>query len=105
MSDDDIADIFAGLGPVTIRKLFGGKGIYHRGVIVAIELGEELMLKGDADTAPLFEQGGARRWTYQGKRTKPVAMPYWSIPEEAFDDPDMMTRWTRLAYAAAQRAK
>jgi DNA transformation protein len=31
-------------------------------------------------------------------------MPYWSIPEDAFDDPDEMARWVRLAYEAALRS-
>jgi DNA transformation protein len=31
-------------------------------------------------------------------------MPYWSIPDDAFDDPDIMARWVRLAYEAAVRA-
>ena len=28
-------------------------------------------------------------------------MPYWYIPDEAYDDPDQMARWVRLAYEAA----
>jgi DNA transformation protein and related proteins len=31
-------------------------------------------------------------------------MPYWSIPEDAFDNPDIMARWVQLAYEAALRA-
>jgi DNA transformation protein len=31
-------------------------------------------------------------------------MPYWSIPDEAFDDPDMMARWVKLSYEAALRS-
>jgi DNA transformation protein and related proteins len=38
MDDAAIRDMFAGLGPVTIRRMFGGKGIYHDGIIVALEI-------------------------------------------------------------------
>jgi DNA transformation protein len=31
-------------------------------------------------------------------------MPYWTIPEDAYDDPDQMARWVRLAYEAALRS-
>jgi DNA transformation protein and related proteins len=34
-----------------------------------------------------------------------VKMPYWSIPEPAWDDPDEMARWVGLAYEAALRSK
>lgn len=104
MTREDIEDVFRALGEVSIRRMFGGKGIYHRGLIVAVELGDELRLKADAVSAPAFEAAGARRWTYEGKAGKPVLMPYWSIPDEAFDDPDLMADWVRLAYEAALRA-
>jgi len=101
----EIEDLFSGLGPVTIRRMFGGKGVYHQGLIVAIELRDELLLKADAVSAPDFAAAGARQWAYEGKKSgKPVLMPYWSIPVDAYDDPDVMARWTRLAYEAALRA-
>ncbi len=103
MDNEAIREIFQGLGEVSIRRMFGGKGIYHLGRIIAIELGGEIMLKGDAVTAPQVEAAGGRRWTYEGKKGKPVAMPYWSIPESAYDDPDEMAAWVRLAYEAALR--
>jgi DNA transformation protein len=104
MDKASIEETFASLGPVTIRRMFGGKGVYHRGLIIAVEVRGELLLKGDAVSAPALEAAGARRWAYEGKRGKPVNMPYWSIPEDAFDDPDLMARWVRLAYEAAARS-
>lgn len=104
MDRDEIEEMFAALGPVGIRRMFGGKGIYHQGRIVAIELRGEIMLKADALTAPAFEAAGATRWAYPGKRGQPVLMPYWSVPADAFDDPETMAHWVRLAFAAAARA-
>ncbi|MEN3145910.1 TfoX/Sxy family protein [Neorhizobium sp. IRAMC:178] len=104
MDNSDIEDMFEGLGPVSIRRMFGGKGIYHDGLIVAIDLRGEIMLKVDAVSAPEFEAAGARQWSYEGKKGKPVLMPYWSVPEDAFDDPDEMRKWVRLAFDAAVRA-
>ena len=84
--------------------MFGGKGIYHRGRIVAVQIRGEMRLKGDEITAPALEAAGATRWTYEGRKGTPVKMPYWSVPAEAFDDPEEMTRWVRLAHEAAARA-
>lgn len=102
MDDEAIRDIFAGLGPVTIRRMFGGKGVYHGGLIVGVEVDGDILLKADATTAPDFAAEGSTQWTYEGKK-KPVAMPYWSIPDQALDDPDELQRWTRKAYEAAVR--
>ncbi|WEX75886.1 TfoX/Sxy family protein [Sinorhizobium numidicum] len=104
MDNTAIEEMFETLGPVKIRRMFGGKGIYLEGVIFALEVDGEILLKGDAQSAPEFEEAGSRQWTYDGKG-KPVKMPYWSIPDSALDDPDEMARWARTAYEAALRAK
>jgi DNA transformation protein len=104
MDQTEIEDMFSALGAVTIRRMFGGKGVYHRGLIVAVEARGEMLLKADAVSAPEFEAAGARRWAYEGRAGKAVQMPYWSIPEDAFDDPDVMAHWVRLAYQAALRS-
>ena len=104
MDNDAIHDMFEGLGPVTIRRMFGGKGIYHQGSILALEVDGEILLKADAKSADAFLAAGSRQWVYEGKN-KPAKMPYWSIPDEALDDPDEMKKWVMLAWEAALRAK
>lgn len=105
MDNLDIEEMFSALGPVTIKRMFGGKGVYHQGRIIALDFRDEILLKADTVSAPVFEAAGARRWAYEGKTGKPVFMPYWSIPEEAFDDPDVMAHWVRLAFEAALRTE
>lgn len=104
MDRDGIEEMFQALGPVTIRRMFGGKGIYHQGHILALDFRDEILLKADSVSAPDFEAAGCRQWTYEGKKGTPVKMPYWSVPEAAFDDPDEMAIWVRRAYEAALRA-
>ncbi len=104
MDNRDIEEMFSSLGPVTVKRMFGGKGIYHGGRIVAVEVRGEMLLKADSVSAPAFEAAGARRWIPEGKAGRRVAMPYWSVPEDAYDDPDEMAGWVRLADEAARRA-
>lgn len=104
MDRDGIEEMFQALGPVTIRRMFGGKGIYHQGRILALDFRDEILLKADSVSAPDFEAAGCRQWTYEGRKGTPVKMPYWSVPEAAFDDPDEMAIWVRRAYEAASRA-
>lgn len=96
--------MFASLGPVTIKRMFGGKGIYHQGLIIALEVDGEILLKADDRSKDIFAESGARQWSYQGK-AKPVVMPDWSSPDAASDDPDEMAAWVRMAYDAAVRSK
>lgn len=104
MDNIEIEEMFAGLGEVSIRRMFGGKGVYHQGLIIGVVFKDEMLLKTDAETGPLFAEAGARRWAYEGKSGRPAKMPYWTIPDDAYDDPDQMAHWVRLAYEAALRA-
>jgi DNA transformation protein and related proteins len=104
MDDATLEELFASLGSISIRRMFGGKGIYSDGRIIAVVLDGELFLKTDQDTAARFEAAGSRRWTYAREDRSPVAMPYHSLPDEALDDPDIMAEWARLAVDAAERA-
>jgi len=93
MDNERIAELFDSLGPVTITRLFGGKGIYHHGVIVAIVLRGELMLKGDDEVG---RNTGGRKQPLDlfGKRHgRTVAMPYWTVPKAPWTIPDEMAVW------------
>lgn len=61
MDDETIRDLFSAIGLVTIRRMFGGKGIYRDGLIFALVVRGELLLKADAQTAPAFAEAGCRQ--------------------------------------------
>ncbi|MFS2326615.1 MULTISPECIES: TfoX/Sxy family protein [Brucella] len=105
MDDETLRELFTGLGAISIRRMFGGKGVYHQGLIIALVVRDELLLKADAQSATAFIDAGSRQWAYDSKKSgKPVAMPYWSVPDDAFDDPEIMTDWAKLAFAASLRS-
>ena len=97
-----VRDLFAGVGPITTRKMFGGLGIYHDGTIFAILMSDgALRLKGAGEMAATFEAEGWERWTYQRDGSDTVAaMPYWSLPDDLLDDPDAASAWARRALDA-----
>lgn len=99
-----LEDLFAGFGPVTIRNMFGGGGVYHDGVMFALIASDTLYLKADEITRADFEAEGMKPFTYTGKG-KPVAMSYWELPEVLYDDPDAFAQWARKAFDVALAAK
>ena len=104
VSDEEIAfvrDLFAGLGPVTTRKMFGGLGIYSEGTIFAIMMSDgTLKLKGAGDMPAAFDAAGWAPWTYVRKDGAASSMPYWTIPDSLIDDPDAVCDWARRSLAA-----
>jgi DNA transformation protein len=105
MADDFIEylkELFADLGDISARAMFGGYGLYHEGVIFGIVIDEAVYLKVDAETKADFEAAGCAPCIYDMKG-KPLEMSYWSVPAEAMDSPQAMRPWARRAYEAALR--
>ena len=100
-SDIDFArELFSGMGDVTTRKMMGGLCLYHDGTIFAIVNPDgSIWLKGGGAFGAVLEAEGSTRWTYTRKDGSQTAMPYWSLPGEAIDDPDAACDWARRALA------
>jgi len=103
--DDFIAylhELLEPLGKVSARAMFGGHGVYVDGIIIGIVVEGRLYLKADALTEPRFVATGNAPFMYASPKG-PMAMSYWSVPEEALDSPEAMGPWARLALEAARR--
>jgi DNA transformation protein len=100
-----VQELFAPLGGVSVRPMFGGAGVYSRGVMFALIDDDTLYLKADAESKKAFEARGCEAFVYDSKG-KPVQMSYWKLPAELVDDADEAVKWaqTALAIAKAQKA-
>jgi DNA transformation protein len=105
MDPDFLRDLFQSAGPITIRTMFGGQGIYAQKRIFAVVLSDgRLFVKGDHQSGPVYEDRAMVRWTYTNTKSgKPSSMPYWQVPDSAFDNPDEMRELTGIALATAKR--
>ena len=101
---DHCLELFAPLGCVRAKRMFGGHGFYCDDIFFALVGGERLYLKVDALTQPAFASAGCEPFVYSTK-TGATAMGYWSAPDEAIESPALMQPWARQALAAALRAR
>ncbi len=99
--DEEFAkELFSGLGVVTTRRMMGGLCLYLDGIIFSIVHGDgSIWLKGAGTMVDELEAAGSQRWTYQRNGGRVTAMPYWSLPEPALDDPTIACDWARRALA------
>ncbi|PVE23207.1 competence protein TfoX [Microvirga sp. KLBC 81] len=104
MDAEAIREIFQAFGPVSIRRMFGGQGIYREGVMFALEDEGELYLKVDDESVGRFRDLGSRPFSYQTKDGRTTIMSYWLMPESALDDPDEAAELARMAFGSALRA-
>lgn len=101
---DFVAELFAPLGGVAVRRMFGGAGVYSRGVMFGLVANDTLYLKADVETKADYEAYGMGPFVYDGKG-KPIAMSYWQLPAEVVDDPDQAVVWARKALGVARAQK
>jgi DNA transformation protein len=104
MDRDFLIELFAGFGPVTIRRMFSGFGISADGINFALALRGGLYLRADEQTIPRFEAERSKPFQYQTRAKTVTVGSYWTLPERLYDDPEEMTDWARASLAAAQRA-
>jgi len=102
---EHIKGLFAPFGEITIRKMFGGAGVYCDGAIFAITGDEGLWLKVDDVSRAEFKAAGLQPFTYNFGDGKTGQMSYYTAPEEIYDDHEALTHWTALALGAARRAR
>ena len=109
MDPDFIRDLFAPFGPVTVRRMFSGAGIFSEGLMIGLIVREVIYLKTDDTNLADFEREGSQPFTYtRGKKTgRPSkhALPYWRLPERLYDDPDELAVWAGRALAIAERKR
>ncbi|MFQ5562162.1 MAG: TfoX/Sxy family protein [Parvularculaceae bacterium] len=102
---DYAKDLFAPFGDISIRRMFGGAGVYCDGAFFAIIANDEIFFKADDVSREEFEARGLGRFTFEMKDGRIESMSYYNAPEEIFDDADELKRWTDFALGAAFRAK
>jgi DNA transformation protein len=103
MDAEAIRDLFDPVARISLKRMFGGHGVYLDGVMIAIEADGVIWMKVDQQTLPAFTARGLKPFTY-AKNGKPYEMSYRELPDTAFDDRDELGQWVRLAREAAIRA-
>ncbi|SRR5690606_9277952 len=97
----EIIELF---GPVTVRKMFGGYGVYHKGVMFALVADDVLYLKADEKNSDYFWKAGLNQFEYD-KNGKVVKMSYYQAPDEIMEDREAAALWARCSYEAALRVQ
>ena len=98
-----VVDLMQLMGPVQVRAMFGGYGIFLGELMFGLIKDNSLYLKADKQTENDFIDKGLEPFTYikKGKRLK---MSYYQAPEETLEDSNEMITWANRAYNTALRA-
>jgi DNA transformation protein len=103
MDAETIHELFREFGPVSVRRMFGGQGIFVDGQMIALVARDVIHLKADAETIPAFEAEGLGAFTYATKNGEHQLTSYWRMPERLYDDAEELAEWARRAHSVAMR--
>ena len=94
-----VLDQLEELGDVTPRSMFGGVGLYHRGVFFGILARDTIYMRVDDRNRPAYEDAGMKAFKpYPGRGG---TMRYYAVPLEVLESPIDLAEWARQAIAAA----
>lgn len=99
-----LKEMLSSFGSVQARRMFGGYGLFHEGLMFGLVADETLYLKTDEINRPDFVARNLPPFEYN-KRGKMIQMSYSLAPAEILEDPEQAKLWASRAFAAAQRAK
>jgi DNA transformation protein len=92
----------ADLEDVVARAMFGGVGLYQRGVFFGIIARDTLYLKVDEVNRSDYEESGSHPFKPYPDRAG--TMQYYAVPVGVLESSMALTDWARKAVAAARRA-
>lgn len=100
-----LEDVFSAVPDTSIRKMFGGVGLFRHGLMFGLALSDgRIALKADDQTKQTFIDESCEEWGYERKDGKRTQMGYWYMPERLIDDPDELCEWSMKALDVAVRA-
>ncbi len=100
---DRFSDLFQPFGRISVRRMFGGEGLFVDGLMIGLVMQDRIFLKTDAQTRAAFVAENMEPFSF-AKGGKEIATAYYAIPERLYDDGELFAQWARQAEAVA-RAK
>jgi DNA transformation protein and related proteins len=89
-------DLFSAFGPVTLKRLFSGEGIYADGKIMGLVVRDVIYFKTDEDSRAAYKAETRKPFYFTGGG-KRIASSYYAIPERLYDDAEELAEWARDA--------
>ena len=86
---------------ITIRKMFGGIGIFSEKIMFSLIYGGVLYFRSNKELAAKYSEESFQ-FQHPSRDSK---MPYWSVPEHVLSDKKRLSDWINDAYSLAKSLK
>jgi len=102
---DFVVDQLSGWGEVSVRKMFGGAGLYCEGAMFGLIADDVAYLKVDDSNREDFVRAGSSPFNPYPDKAKTTVMSYYDIPVDVLESRDDLARWAERSLAVAKSKK
>jgi DNA transformation protein len=100
---DYILDQFSGWGEVTVRRMFGGAGLYRDDKMFGLVADNVAYLKVDDTNRDKYIEAGAS--PFKPFENKSTIMSYFEIPPDILESRDALIEWAEESLAIQKNKK
>jgi DNA transformation protein len=93
-------DLFQSFGPIAVKRMFGGEGIFAGPVMIGLVMDEQIYLRTDEASRPGYLAEKSKPFTFR-KAGKTVTTAYYSLPDRLLDEPEELAAWAKAAQRIA----
>jgi DNA transformation protein len=102
---DYVVEQLAGWGAVSVRRMFGGAGLYREGTMFGVLADDVAYLKVDDSNRDEFLRAGSAPFEPYPDKIKTTVRTFFEIPADVMEDPDELARWAQRSWLVARKRK
>lgn len=90
---------------VSVRKMFGGAGLYYDSKMFGLIADDIAYLKVDDSNREDFVKAGSSSFNPFPEKAKTTVMPYYEIPADILENRDQLAVWAERSLSVAKKQK
>jgi DNA transformation protein and related proteins len=98
-----VLDQLSDWGPVSVRRMFGGAGLYREGRMFGLIADDVVYLKVDDASRDDFVQARSSPFNPYPELNKATAFSYYEVPPEVLENREAFRRWAQRSLAIQQK--
>ncbi|MCP4259855.1 MAG: TfoX/Sxy family protein [Planctomycetes bacterium] len=102
---DYVIDQLSAWADVSVRKMFGGAGLYCDGMMFGLIADDVAYLKVDDSNKQDFVKAGSSPFNPYPDKAKTTVMSYYEIPVDVLENRDLLGQWAERSLAIARKKK
>jgi DNA transformation protein and related proteins len=102
---DYVVEQFAPWSAVSVRKMFGGAGLYREETMFAVIAEDVAYLKVDDSNREDFVRAGSSPFEPYPDKIKTTIRTYYEIPADVLENPDELARWADRSWLVARKKR